>query len=173
MLARMAPDSLARLRNRLETARAEAPDANAQEDLDLCLAELEVLWEELESQADHLARERGRYTAFFDYAPFACAVTDGSGVVQEANRALCELLGVPATYLPGKPLAIFFADADRAGFRGIVARAAVDPLHGRRTWNGALNQPDGLAASIELTATNLPHAKGSATSLLLFVRSLD
>lgn len=168
----MTPDSLTRLRSRLEIARAEASDVNAQE-LDLCLAELEVLWEELENQADQLARERGRYTAFFDYAPFACAVTDGSGVVREANRALCELLGVSAAYLTGKPLAIFFADADRAGLRGTLARAAVDPLHGRRIWNGALHQPDGLAANVELTATNLPHAKGSATALLLFIRSLD
>jgi PAS domain S-box-containing protein len=169
----MAPDSLTRLRSRLEAARADAPDASAQGELDLCLAELEVLWEELENQADHLARERGRYTAFFDCAPFACAMTEGSGVVREANRALCELLGVSATYLTGKPLAIFFADADRSGFRGVVARAAVDPLHGRRTWSGTLNQSDGLGTSVELTATNLPHAKGSAPALLLFVRPVD
>jgi PAS domain S-box-containing protein len=168
----MAPDSLTRLRNRLETARAGAADAAAQE-LDLCLAELEVLWEELESQADQLARERMRYTAFFEHAPFACALTDGSGIVREANGALCELLGVPATYLAGKPLAIFIADSDRAGFRSSLAKAGVDPQSRRRTWRAMFKHPDGLQSNVELTAANLPYVKGSATALLLFLRPID
>jgi PAS domain S-box-containing protein len=169
----MSPDSLTRLRNRLESARAEAPDANLREDLDLCLAELEVLWEELESQADQLARERVRYTAFFDHAPFACAMTEGSGIVREANGALCELLGVPATHVTGKPLALFLADGDRASFRSALAKAAVDPQSHRNSWSARFKHPDGRQSNVELTAANLPYVKGSPTALLLFLRPVD
>ena len=168
----MAPDSLTRLRNRLETARAEAPETTAQ-DLDLCLGELEVLWEELESQADQLARERVRQAAFFEHAPFACAVTDGSGNVRETNRALCELLRTPAQALVGKPLVVFFADADRTGFRSTLVKAAVDAHYGHRTWRGALRTPGAREIGVELTVTNLPFVKGSPISLLLFLRRAD
>jgi PAS domain S-box-containing protein len=168
----MPPDTLTRLRNRLETARSDAPDPTAQE-LELCLAELEVLWEELESRSDQVARERVRYTAFFEHAPFACALTDGSGVVREANRALCELLAVPATYLAGKPFAIFFADADRATFRSALARAAVDPQFGRSSWRSRLRRGDAHETDVEVTAANLPYLKGSVTALLLFLRPVD
>jgi PAS domain S-box-containing protein len=168
----MANDSLTRLRSRLETARADSEGTAAQE-LDLCLAELEVLWEELESQADQLARERVRQAAFFDHAPFACAVTDGSGAVREANRALCELLGAPAQSIAGKPLAVYFADADRAGFRTTLVKAAVDAHDGQRTWRGALRMPDAREIDVELTVTNLPFVKGAAINLLLFLRRTD
>lgn len=168
----MSADLLARLRTRLEAARTDASDATSQE-LALCLSELEVLWEELESQADLFARERVRYAAFFQHAPFACAITNGSGNVREANLAACELLGVPDKYLAGKPLQIFCTDADRAHFRGELASAAVDRHYGRRTWIDRMSLADGHQASVEITASNLPYAKGSDTALLLFLRRLD
>ena len=168
----MAADILSRLHDRLEAARTDAVD-EAAEQLSLCLAELEALREQLESQSDLLARERERYTAFFEHAPFASVITTGSGSVREANRAACELLGVPGTYLKGKPLAIFFADADRANFRRELGEAAVDPKHGRRSWTGRVKLPEGREANVEVVASNLPFIKGAVTSLLLFLRRLD
>jgi PAS domain S-box-containing protein len=168
----MTSPTLTRLRTRLEAARDDASAATAQE-LALCLSELEVLWEELESQADLLAMERQRYTAFFEHAPFACALTNGSGNVREANLAACELLGVTCQYLDGKPLQIFFADADRAHFRTELAHAAVDRKHGRRTWVDLMSFADGRQASVEITASNLPFVAGTEASLLLFFRRVD
>jgi PAS domain S-box-containing protein len=165
-------DILARLRTRLEAARTDASDTTSQE-LSLCLSELEVLWEELESQADLFARERVRYAAFFQHAPFACAITNGSGNVREANLAACELLGVPDRYLAGKPLQIFCTDADRSHFRGELASAAVDRNYGRRIWTDRMSLADGHEASVEITASNLPYVKSTETSLLLFLRRLD
>jgi PAS domain S-box-containing protein len=164
----MTENSIARLRSRLETARADAAGATAHE-LDLCLAELEVLWEELESQADHLARERERYRHFFDYAPFACVVTDVNGMLREANRAAYEVLGAPAASLAGKPLAVCLAEADRPAFRNRLVRAAIDPKRERVTWSARLKLPDGRQPQVELSATALPVVKGAA-SLVLFLR---
>jgi PAS domain S-box-containing protein len=166
-------DILTRLRTRLEAARTDATDATAAQELALCLSELEVLWEELENQADLFARDRVRYTAFFQHAPFACAITNGSGNVREANLAACELLGVPDRYLAGKPLQIFCDDADRAHFRTELAHAAVDRKYGQRTWVGRMNLAERRVANVEITASNLPYVMGVEASLLLFLRRLD
>jgi PAS domain-containing protein len=73
------------------------------------LQEIEALWEELRQQSHVLATERQRYSEFFEYAPDAYVITDRYGVVQEANRAACDLLHVPAAALRGRPFVIYVA----------------------------------------------------------------
>ncbi len=87
--------------------------------LSIIVEELQVAGDELRQQNEQLnqaqvqlAEETRRYQTLFQLAPDAYLVTDGLGVVTEANQAASELLGVPAERLAGRPVAMFFRHAD-------------------------------------------------------------
>lgn len=91
------------------------------------LEELRVSEEELRAQAEGLASshfeleaELRRYRGLFEQAPDAYLVTDGDGVIREANAAAAALLGVHGEALRGKPLALFVAGDDRRAFRALL-----------------------------------------------------
>jgi len=93
------------------------------EQLEAAIEELAVAAEELQSArsrsvelAQEAGRERLRYKELFELAPDGYLVTDGDGVIQEANRAAGQLLGVGPDLLHGKPLVLFFPEEDRAAF---------------------------------------------------------
>src|SRR5688572_19105328 len=88
-------------------------------DLQAAVEELGAAEEELQQQGDELVAARAqierqsvRYRELFENAPDAYVVTDGHGVVTEANRRACELLSIEPHFLIGKPLATFFAGRD-------------------------------------------------------------
>ena len=96
-------------------------------ELDVALEELHTAEEELRAQNEELltanervAAERQRYLELFQDAPVAYLVSDLHGIIQEANRAACELLHRPDKFLRGKPIAIFAPEAERAAFRDII-----------------------------------------------------
>src|SRR5262245_19784571 len=74
--------------------QAASLDADSRRDVQMALEELDVMWEELQGQAELLTRENQRYAEFFDCAPDAYLVTDAGGNIREANRAAAELLGL-------------------------------------------------------------------------------
>ncbi len=57
-----------------------------------------------------------RYHEAFDFAPDAQFVTDGAGVILEANPAAAILFHCAKEFLIGKPLALFSAEGARARF---------------------------------------------------------
>jgi PAS domain S-box-containing protein len=73
------------------------------------------LGHDLESHALHA--EKARYQELFEFAPAGYLVTDDYGKIIEANRAAGSLLGVTATHLIGKPIAMFVPAETRRGFR--------------------------------------------------------
>jgi PAS domain S-box-containing protein len=86
-------------------------------ELDACLSTLRVAEEELlawEAQQEMalatVQQERQRYQDLFDWAPGAHLVTDAAGLIQEANQAAADLLGLSPRALRGKPLAAFLID---------------------------------------------------------------
>jgi PAS domain S-box-containing protein len=91
-------------------------------DLDVAYEELEQQNEELETTREALERERHRYRHLFDEAPFGYLVTDVHGLVEEANRAAGELLGVRPDRLTGKPFAVYLELQDRQAFRDLLPR---------------------------------------------------
>jgi PAS domain S-box-containing protein len=119
---------LARLHERvaswkLSDAQKRALDEGYQ-DLNTALEELHVTQEELQQQNDALAAaheqiaaERQRYRELFDFAPDAYLVTDGAGVVTEANQFAAVMLNLDAGLFRGKPLITFVDPADRELFR--------------------------------------------------------
>jgi PAS domain S-box-containing protein len=67
-----------------------------------------------------VANERHRYQELFDAAPDGYLITDSAGVVQEANRAACGLIGLQPRALLGKPLALYIKDEDHRLFRDFL-----------------------------------------------------
>jgi two-component system, cell cycle sensor histidine kinase and response regulator CckA len=114
-----------------EAARLRSPEIFATElaALQDHLAELEVAYEELEQQnqellttREQLETQRHRYLQLFDQAPFAYLVTDGHGVVEEANQTAVRLLGIHPQFFSGKPFTTFLDGADRNRFRELLPR---------------------------------------------------
>lgn len=98
--------------------------AESLEELQTALEELRVTEEELRSSQEQLADAWQAAQAssdwnriLFDGAAEALLVTDGEGVVRDANQAAGALLGLPAENMRGKPLAVFVPADDRPGFR--------------------------------------------------------
>ena len=84
--------------------------------------------EKLRTQLDELTRlglriesERARYVDLFEHAPDPYLVTDGMGVIRDANAAAVGLFGLEYRFLRGKPLAGFLE-------RGHGIHAALDKL---------------------------------------------
>ncbi|MFB2937040.1 PAS domain S-box protein [Aerosakkonemataceae cyanobacterium BLCC-F154] len=87
------------------------------------LQELQCALEEMNLKNDQLAvnqmlleGERQRYQELFDFTPHAYLVTDGAGVISEANQAAEKLLGVRCDRLIGKPLIVFLSETERRNF---------------------------------------------------------
>lgn len=141
------------------------------EELYTTLEELRVSEEELRVQNESLAEaqravaaEHQRYQELFDLAPDAYVVTDSLGTILEANRAAAELLNVPQHTLPGKPLAVYFPDAERRAFRAELPRLA-----GRARaaeWE-ALLQPRGGHSPIPVAITATAGAAGTGFRWLI------
>ena len=86
--------------------------------------ELTVAEEELRAQQEMLLEthrlleiQRNRYQTLFDHAPDPYLVTDGFGMIEEANAAAADMLGVPGKMLVGKPLVTFVDNKARREFR--------------------------------------------------------
>ncbi len=96
----------------------------ALEELKVALEELHVAEEEMKQQNEELeiARtraeiERQRYHELFELAPDGYVVTDGAGIIREANRAAANLLNLSPNFLIRKPLINFIPYEERRAFR--------------------------------------------------------
>src|SRR5262249_45258508 len=105
--------------------------------LGVTVEEMRAAEEELRQQNDELREarlavevERQRYRDLFEFAPDGYLVTDAAGMIREVNRAASELLGMPADFLGGKPLAMYILLGERSSFRGGLNRLLRD---GRRS----------------------------------------
>jgi PAS domain S-box-containing protein len=63
-----------------------------------------------------------RHRALFERAPHAYLLTDGGGVIRDANEAACQLFDRSREGLIGKPLAVFLHPGYRVAFHAQLAR---------------------------------------------------
>ena len=167
------PADLKRLKDRLATARADVEGRPSAHELEIALEEIQALWDELGAQADRLARERERHAMLFERAPFPCLVTDLHGNVHEANLAALALFEVPATYLLGKPLAIFVADDERETFRVRLATTVRTPERLLAAWFTRIKSANGKPRDVRIDLRPLPSDEKFALPLLWYFRDLN
>ena len=148
---------------------ANPDDEELQRDVQMALEELDVMWEELEGQAERLLRETERYAEFFDYAPDAYLVTDAGGNIREANRAATELFACPREELVGKAFAGLMAEEDRVSFLshfvGTLLGEPVQPA----TWRAHI-QARGKPLAAILSMRAIPLRRSGVGGLCWLIR---
>jgi PAS domain S-box-containing protein len=104
------------------------------EDMAAALGNLQLIYEEMQTsleasdvvesglleQNQSAIAERQHYYDLFQLSPDAYLVTDANGLILDGNCAIAQLLKIPQSYLPGKPLAAFVAQGDRSCFRTLL-----------------------------------------------------
>jgi PAS domain-containing protein len=168
----MSEEKIARLRGRLEGVRDVSGDSATAAELEAALAELDVLWDELQHQADRLAFERYRYASLYEQAPYASVITDVNGTMLEANRSAIQLLDVPAPTILKKPLVIFIDEADRPLFRTRLARACLEPNKPIEPFAVKLKLAR-RSDVVEVRILCLPHNAEHPAAMMCFLRRIE
>ena len=171
---------LAELRRRAGEPVEPHPDLmhEAFEELRTVWEQLQVAEEELLQQSEELAlsheiieAERRNYQDLFEFAPDAYLVTDEHGIIQAANFAAVQLLGVPAQFLKGKPLFIYLVYEDRPEFRRELLRLrGVDPIG---TWEVRLETRQAEPLDVALTVTVARDKTGNPVTLRWLLRDIS
>jgi PAS domain S-box-containing protein len=158
----------------------EALIESAVEELTTNLEELHVAQEELRQQNEELQvtrrqldAERQRYQELFAFAPDGYLVTDPGGVIQEANRAASELLGVRNDHLAGKPLFLFLPVEGQAEFFTRINRLRMGEEARQTPWKTQLHPREGDPFHAALTAARIENGQGELTGLRWLVRDVS
>jgi two-component system cell cycle sensor histidine kinase/response regulator CckA len=169
-----------RLRDLKDEVAAAAPGGQLADLLDevrTALEELEVAHEELHQQNDEIVTtrealeiQRHRYRHLFEHAPYGYLVTDGNGVVEEANQAAVELLGVAAWALEGKPFLLFIEEGDRQALRALIPRLGAGGRPEDREVR--LKPRDGETRTVILTGVRDLDDEGKAQRLRWMLRDI-
>lgn len=147
--------------------RAEQLEA-LNEELQNALEELQVTEEELRLQNEELClarqlqeEQQQRYQDLFNFAPDAYLVSDAQGLIQEANRAACLLLGAGVEALIGTPLLLYVAEAERREFRTQLYELNQAPVPQPQSFELHLHSDCGepFPAAITVSAISDPQGK--------------
>lgn len=161
------------------TSGEPTPDMSPDE-LEECLEQLHIASEELQSQqetvADRqqaIADERQRYQELFDALIDASLVSDGNGVIRDANVAAVQLFRVPErSALVGKPLAVMMTAEDVRPLRAALGEISNS---GRRLFRELRFQPrkDEPAFLAAVTGAVMSwHAPGRPDQIRWMIRDL-
>ncbi|HJU06297.1 MAG TPA: PAS domain S-box protein, partial [Nitrospiraceae bacterium] len=168
--------ALARRRD-LEPPSQALSDALAE--LETGLKELMAAEQELHDQREileetqrQLDKERRRYQELFDFAPDGYVVTDGLGVIAEANHVAANLLRVERSHLTGQALTEFVAETDRPIFRACLSEFQ----HGKResmiAWMSRLQPRGALSVSVSVACNCTKDATGKVDGLRWLFRDM-
>jgi len=146
-------------------------DAASQRDVQMALEELDVMWEELQGQAEILARENQRHAEFFEYAPDAYLVTDAGGNIREANRAAADLLRAGRDTLVHRPLSAFVAEADRVAFLSHSVGMIMDKAD-KASWEAQIRPADGEPVRVLFSVRTIPLGRSGVGGLCWLIRPL-
>jgi PAS domain S-box-containing protein len=150
--------------------QADSLDPDAKRDVEMALEELDVMWEELQGQAQTLTRESERYAEFFEYSPDAYLITDAGGGVREVNQAALELLLAARDDVVGRPLSEHIAADERISFLtrtvGLLLGASPQPT----TWNSRLQTAQGAALDVVFSVRAIALKKSGVGGLCWLVR---
>lgn len=165
-------------------ARRQTSDQR-HEDLMTAFEELSVAEEELRTQQNTLVEthnlleiernlleiQRNRYHTLFDLAPDPYVVTDGSGMIEEANAAASSLLGPTSRQLVGKALVTFVDGRSRSEFQTQLS-ALGSGVHVEK-WMIETIVRDGRPATVEATVATLETRPDGRCSLCWLLRDMS
>jgi PAS domain S-box-containing protein len=162
------------LQSMISQPPSDAIATQAVAELNTALAELEAVNSHLQDQNDQLAQvteareiEAERYRSLFENVPVPYVVTDGWGIIEEANAAAEDLLNVRRDMLRGKPISVFVAPAERREFREYINNVAEQ---GARD---AVFQPrGGERITVHLDISEIPYASGTDRRLGWVIQNL-
>jgi len=148
------------------------------EELMSAFEELSVAEEELRAQQETLVEtsslleiQRNRYHTLFELAPDPYVVTDGSGIIEEANAAASKLLGLSGAQLLGKSLVTFVDGRSRSEFQTHLNALG----YGTRVdkWMIETRVRDGAAVTVEATVSTLERRADGMSSLCWLLRDIS
>jgi PAS domain-containing protein len=148
-----------------------ALDEDTKREAEMAVQALDLLWEQLEGEAEMLTREHERYLAFFDNAPDAYVVTDCGGSIREANRAALELFGRSDAQIKGCSLARFIAKDDEVAF--LMCLAARPTALGPASWSGHIGGENAPPVRVLMGVRPIPLAGSGVAGLCWVVRPVD
>ena len=142
------------------TTTADTTSRENRSELIAALEELSITEGELRSQHQALVEahrqlelQRERYHALFQLAPDPYLVTDRKGMIEEANAAAGDLLGVPSALLVNKPLLAYLNGEARAEFEHRLDRLTSSRRLDK--WGMAIEASDGRLVPMEATASRV------------------
>jgi PAS domain S-box-containing protein len=167
-----------------DAARRQTSDQR-HEDLMTAFEELSVAEEELRTQQETLVEthnlleiernlleiQRNRYHTLFDLAPDPYVVTDGAGIIEEANAAASALLGPTSRQLVGKALVTFVDGRSRSEFQTQLS-ALGNGVHVEK-WMIETIVRDGRPATVEATVATLETRSDGRCSLCWLLRDMS
>jgi PAS domain S-box-containing protein len=121
------------------------------EELSIAEAELRSQHESLVEAHRLLELQRERYHTLFQLAPDPYLVTDQKGIIEEANAAAGDVLGVPSALLVRRPLSAYLDGEARAEFEHRLDRLTASGRLDK--WGLAIEAPDGRLVPMEATAS--------------------
>jgi PAS domain S-box-containing protein len=147
----------------------------ALKDLYLVLEELQAVDAELHQQNQRLSQaqyeidfERQRYRTLFELAPDGYLVTDETGKIYHANRAVATLFALPEAGLVGKPLMVLIEQSDWAEFQRRLAQP--DPA---TAWEVTLKSRQGEPVTVAIATNVLKDGRHGATTILWSLRDIS
>jgi len=123
----------------------------ALEELSIAEGELRSQYQALVETHRQLELRRERYHTLFRLAPDPYLVTDQKGLIEEANSAAGDLLGVPNALLVKKPLLAYLGAEARAEFEQRLDRLTSSGRLDK--WALAIETRDGRLVPMEATAS--------------------
>jgi PAS domain S-box-containing protein len=148
----------------------DALDGESRREMEMALEELDVMWEELQGQADLLTRENERYAEFFDFAPDAYLITDTGGNIREANQAATELLGAARSELLRRPLGGCIPDEERVTFLAHWVGAVVGGASKPTCWQGSIRTAAGETIEVQFSLRRIPLKKSGVGGVCWLIR---
>jgi PAS domain S-box-containing protein len=154
--------------------------AEALEELSTCIEEMCAGLEELRSQNEMLVDstrkleiEQKHYKEIFEFAPGGYLVTDLKGNIEAANQHAAKLLGVPADFLTGKPLILFFDQEAREAFMRRLSVRAGKNLSETRLWRTRMQPRNGNVFDAAVTESTMLDIKNRPTGIRWLVRDIS
>jgi PAS domain S-box-containing protein len=140
------------------------------EEMGVAEEELGVQSAELFATRDRLEQEQLRYQDLFDNAPYAYFVTDGEGVILNANRQAAALLDKPVQYILNKPLVVFLPADQYATFYTELGR--LQKAETLKVWETQFVTRSGSAIEVRISANRIDLAVDNRSTFRWLVQDI-